>query len=51
MPVQSKAQFRYLAINHPDVLKRWQLEAHRNFDNLPEHKPKTAKKASRPKGR
>lgn len=42
MPVQSKAQFRFLEINHPDILKKWQLESHRNFDRLPEHIKKKA---------
>lgn len=44
MPVKSKHQFQFLAIHHPEILKRWQLESHRNFDQLPEHVKKTSPK-------
>jgi hypothetical protein len=36
MPVKSKKQWKWLAINHPDLLHKWQKEAPVKFSDLPE---------------
>jgi len=38
MPIQSKAQWRALAVKRPDILHKWQNEAPRTFSKLPERK-------------
>lgn len=46
MPVKSKKQWKFLAVNHPEVLHSWQKETPKSFSRL----PIKAKKA-KPKGK
>ncbi len=43
MPVKSKAQWAYLAIHQPKILRDWQKETPRTRSKLPKHvkKPKS----------
>jgi hypothetical protein len=47
MPVQSQHQAKWLAIHRPDLLKKWQLESHRNISQLPQHVKKASPKKHR----
>jgi hypothetical protein len=38
MPITSRAQLRYFAAKHPDLLKKWQAEAPVKYADLPEKK-------------
>lgn len=40
MPIKSKRQWRYLAANRPDLLKKWQRESPVSFRRLPVRKKK-----------
>lgn len=35
MPVKSQAQFKWMAINRPDLLHKFQKEGKREYKNLP----------------
>ena len=35
MPVKSKAQMKWMAINKPELLHKWQKEKKRNYKSLP----------------
>lgn len=39
MPVRSKAQWGFLAVNHPELLRKWQKEAPVKMSELPSHAP------------
>ncbi|HUU93158.1 MAG TPA: hypothetical protein VM238_18345 [Phycisphaerae bacterium] len=36
MPIRSKAQWRKLAVDRPDLLHKWQKEYPRSYSELPE---------------
>ncbi len=38
MPITSKAVWREMAINQPELLHKWQKESPVTYKNLPEHK-------------
>lgn len=40
MPITSKAQWKFMAIKHPDLLHKWQKEHPVNFNKLPNIKKK-----------
>jgi hypothetical protein len=43
-PFKSKAQMQYLAINHPEIAKRWRKEyPNQNIKKLPKHIKKKGK--------
>lgn len=39
MPVKSRSQWGFLAINHPELLKKWQKESPVTMSELPSHAP------------
>jgi len=43
MPVRSKKQFKWMAINEPEMLKRWQKEHPVDFRKLPKRVKKKGK--------
>jgi hypothetical protein len=48
MPLQSKAQQAYMAIHHPDLLKKFAKEtSEKQMEHLPEHKKPRFKKGKR----
>ena len=42
-PVRSQAQAKWLAVNRPDLLHKWQREAPRDLGSLPERVKRTSK--------
>jgi len=45
VPIKSKAQFRFLEANHPEIAKRWLAEYPTDISKLPKHvKKRPAKK-------
>ena len=48
MPIKSKAQWKYLAVKHPNLLHRFQKESPVRYKSLPEHNPKSKSRALKP---